>query len=179
MTGETRFLAELFSSWHSTILRASAELESEEFFGNESVQMSMFWTMMHLTGLMEWVCYTITGIPTSAPVALLDKFKGELEGEEPTVTDVAIPRQDVISLFESAGRRMERVFLQVNGSRLDQEISESTTAKVFPTVGSLLSAVASQGFFHLGQLSLSTPTLVMRPSLTLPTMFKDGNLEEE
>lgn len=172
-------LRQLFLEWHRTLSAAADAIDDEEFLGKRDAEVPMFWTLLHLTGLLEWVSGLITGLPTTAPVEILDQFKGGDDENPPIGAHLPLSRNEVHQLFSRAGERVAKIFDEIGDEALTRPVEDPLVAVQFPTIGDLLACVCSQGHYHLGQMSLGTATLRNFPDLALPTQFKDGRLLRE
>jgi hypothetical protein len=174
MSAESLLIGSLILQWHRAFLRAAEAVGEEEFLGKSPVTISLGWTLLHLTGFQEWAVGVLTGEPTSAPVELLEHFRG---GDRVvSLNEIPISKDGVIKLFVSANIRVESLFNSNRYFDLKAPIREIGARNAFPNVGELLAALASQGFYHLGQMSLASPTFIASPFLTLPTQYKEGVL---
>lgn len=174
MPGDFGLLRSMFRECYGTFNRAAEAINEEEFCGYTPSTVSMGWTLLHLTGLLEWISCVVTGLPTTAPAHILDNFRG---GEDVDATQpISLAKPEIIQLFVSAQTRYLSILDANPPFDVKSPISDDGARILFPNVGSLLAAVVSQGFFHLGQMSVSTPTLKNDQSLTMPTEYKDGQL---
>jgi hypothetical protein len=149
-------------------------MSEAEFFGTGETLVSMAWTILHLTGFMEWVVVIITKQATNAPIELLDQFKGG----DVSSSDISInlSRSEVLKLFLAASSKVRTILEHEDKFDLSAPVSDAKARGTFETNLDLLANVASQGFYHLGQMSVASPTLRANPSIAIPTTYDKGSL---
>lgn len=148
-------VSRLIQSGSDTILGVSDAFSDDRFLGRGLEEATpMGWTLLHLTGQLEWAVEQTTGEKSVHDVSLLEQVKG---GESVAAfSDLGISRDRITSMYrESVSRALKAV--ENSCDRWSEDPKDLEVREVFGTVGAIWEAVSWHAFWHLGESSAMFP----------------------
>ena len=155
----------------STIHNASSKLIDTDFlkFGKDGP--SMAWTLIHLTGQLEWAI-KVTSNQDSSPhlIDILEEFKGDVSLADAGKQVTKLPgRSEIESMYDLSVSRALNVLETVESKWTSPPYGDDVV-KAFGTIGKVWQAVAWHSYWHLGNLS-ATYRGKLSPADTQPQVF--------
>lgn len=138
------------------LVRASSLLSDAEFFAQPEIGASMAWTLLHLASYQNWFISIISPNYLCKHLELRsDIFKGGRPFSEEDIEHYR-SKAETIQIFLTTQAQLLDQLAAFDVSQWDQPAPNDTP---FPTLGSIWENIATENYWHLGQLSVSVPRL--------------------
>lgn len=119
----------------------------------------MAWTLLHITGQLEWAVKLTNNQPTVHDDDFLSHFKGlSADPDSALMFQKEVSRLQIEAMFNESVERASTTLDATEPRWLSEPYDGSATA-IFPTVAAIWKHVGFHMSWHLGQLSLIYPQL--------------------
>ncbi|WP_193138525.1 hypothetical protein [Klebsiella aerogenes] len=172
-----QFAQSLIRTCAFTYRQAANRLTVNEFREDQLYGISLAWTLLHLTGQLEWAVKQTNAQGSIHDVAILEQVKGATSDTSARTVVALVPDNgEIMRMFEESVERALSVLDSANPRWLELP-NDASALTAFPSVAAVWKHVAFHMSWHLGQLATVYPQLV-GPLYSEPPLYDyTGNLD--
>jgi hypothetical protein len=155
------------------LLKAASVLSDEEFFSQPTNGASMAWTLGHLTALQDWALHRV--FLKDEPLFTREKREALKGGRHIMDSDKVhfSDRHETEANFSKTQTDLIHALHDFNENDWNQSTPSGCR---FPTYGTLWEHLAVHNFWHLGELSATTPR-ISHLTLLAPRFYSTDHAE--